>query len=64
MKRIMKAKVNQNSKAQNALLSTGKKRPGESGVHDPVFTIGMKLTKPRVLMADEWNAKGNIMGRI
>ena len=64
MKRIVKAKVNQNSKVKDALLSTGKKRLGESGVHDPVYTIGMKLTNPRVLMAVEWNAKGNIMGRI
>ena len=39
MKRIVKAKVNQNSKVKDALLSTGKKRLGESGVHDPVYTI-------------------------
>ena len=64
MKRIVKAKVTQNSKVQDALLSTGRKRLGESGVHDPVYTIGMKLTNPRVLMSGEWNAKGNIMGRI
>ena len=61
MKRIMKVKVNQNS---NTLLSTGGKRPWESGVHDPVYTIGMKLTNRRVPMSGEGNAKGNIMGRI
>ena len=43
-----------------ALRSTGKKRLGEAGVHDAYYTIGMKLTNPRVLNSNEWNAKGNL----
>ena len=61
---IVRAKVNQNSKVRDALRATGTKRLGESGVHDQTYTIGMKLTNPRVLMSGEWNTKGNIMGRI
>ena len=64
MMRIVRAKVNQNNKVRDVLRATGTKRLGESGVHDQTYTIGMKLTNPRVLMSGEWNTKGNIMGRI
>ena len=64
MTKIVRAKVNQNQNVKEALISTGKKRLGESGIHDPIYTIGMKLTNPRVLVSDEWNANGNLTGRI
>ena len=52
MTKIVRAKVNQNQNVKKALISTGKKRLGESGIHDPIYTIGMKLTNPRVLVSD------------
>ena len=64
MTKVVRAKVNQNENVTVALRSTGKKRLGETGVHDPYYTIGMKLTNPRVLNSNEWNAKGNLLGTV
>ena len=64
MTRIVRAKVNKNEKVTVALRSTGKKRLGKTGVHDPYYTIGMKLTNHRVLNSNEWNAKGNLLGTV
>ena len=60
MTKIVRAKVNQNQNVKDALLSTGNKRLGESGICDPIYTIGMKLTNPPVLVSDEWNANGTL----
>ena len=64
MTKVVRAKVNQNENVTVALRSTGKKRLGETGVYDPYYTIGMKLTNPRVLNSNEWNAKGNLLGTV
>ena len=63
MTQIVKAKVDQNINVRSALLDTKNKRLGETGTHDPFYTIGVKLTHPNVLKHNDWKA-GNLMGRV
>ena len=61
MTNMLKAKVEQNDDVRAALLATGNKRLGETGTHDPYYTIGLKLTHPDVLNHRGWTT-GNLMG--
>ena len=54
MTRMARAKANQNENVAVALRSQDRTpRLGETGVHDPYYTIGMMLTNPRVLNSNE-----------
>lgn len=60
---MVKAKVNQNSNVKEALVATGSRKIGESGTHDPFYTIGMRLTDANVLDTKLWR-KDHLMGSV
>lgn len=60
---MVRAKVSQNRDVKSALLDTGSKRIGESGVNDQFYTIGLKLTDNLVLDNKKWKT-GNLMGKV